>query len=388
MPKVMIIFGTRPEAIKMAPVVLAFQKSKLWETVVCVTAQHREMLDMVLSAFNIIPQYDLNIMKEKQSLPEITSRVLCEITPVLQKEKPDVVLVHGDTSTTMAAALAAFYEKIPVGHVEAGLRTEDLYIPFPEEMNRRVTDQLCTFWFPPTRRSMDSLIKEGMNSKHIIMTGNTVIDALINIVNRPKSDNIWKELGFGKLNKYRVILVTAHRRESWGEPIKDICKAILDIVAKFPDTAALVSVHPNPIVKDVVKDMLKNHDRICISDHIDYVPFCNVISSSYLVLTDSGGIQEEAPTLGKPVLVMRDVTERPEAVEAGTALLVGPNRERIVSAASKLLGDEAFYAQMSKAVNPYGDGKASERIVQALSYYHGLQKELPDEFVAGSNKPD
>lgn len=382
MPKVMIIFGTRPEAIKMAPVVLAFQNSKLWDTVVCVTAQHREMLDMVLNVFNITPDYDLNIMKKKQPLPDLTGKVIRKLTPILKQGKPDVVLVHGDTTTTMAATLAAFYEKIPVGHVEAGLRTNDLYIPFPEEMNRRVTDCLCSFLFAPTNRAVNNLVNEGVNEKNILLTGNTVIDALLMIINPLDNKGVWEELGFKKLNNYRVILVTAHRRESWGQGIKNISKAVLTLVDKFKDTAALVSVHPNQVVKKTVKQILKNHERIIISEHIDYVPFCKAMAKSHIILTDSGGIQEESPTLGKPVLVMRDVTERPEAIEAGTAILVGTDKENIIKQASRLLKDNETYDKMSKIVNPYGDGKASSRILQGLSYYFGLTKEKPSDFIS------
>ena len=361
--KVLTIFGTRPEAIKMAPLVKEIEKnSNILESVVCVTAQHRELLDSVLRLFNIKPDYDLDIMKTNQNLWSLTSDVLLKTKDVIQNVQPDVVLVHGDTTTSMAAALSAFYAHIPVGHVEAGLRTFDKYYPFPEEINRVFTDSVCTYHFAPTDKSCENLKKAKIPDNHIYKTGNTVIDALLYTVSNHK-----EEVGGLKLNsELKTILMTSHRRENFGEPIRNICGAVLEIVEKNKDVEVVYPVHPNPNVRKPVYELLNNNERIHLIEPLEYAQFCNLMKKAHIILTDSGGVQEEAPSLGKPVLVLRDTTERPEAVEYGTVKLVGTYKEKIVSEVNILLNDEKEYKKMSEAINPYGDGFASKRIVDIL----------------------
>ena len=381
--KVMLVFGTRPEAIKMAPLVKAFQKHpEEVETVVCVTGQHREMLDQVLRIFNVVPDYDLNIMKSGQDLYDITSRVVLGMRDVLKESQPDVVLVHGDTTTSMAAALAAFYLQIPVGHVEAGLRTHNIYSPWPEEMNRQITGRIATFNLSPTALSRQNLLEEGVSEDKIIVTGNTVIDALHMMVERIKSDatlsaNLQSELksrGYdvGRLadGTRRMVLITGHRRENFGEGFKHICQAIKTLSERYPEVDFVYPMHLNPNVrrpiKEVLGDALTADNNLFFIEPLEYLNFVFLMEKSNIVLTDSGGIQEEAPGLGKPVLVMRDTTERPEALEAGTVKLVGTDYDKIVSHISQLLDSREHYEQMSKAVNPYGDGLACSRIVKHI----------------------
>ncbi|WP_291086251.1 UDP-N-acetylglucosamine 2-epimerase (non-hydrolyzing) [Hydrogenophaga sp.] len=371
--KVMVVFGTRPEAIKMAPLVKGLQaRAGEIETVVCVTAQHREMLDQVLKLFDIVPEHDLNIMKPGQDLFDITSNILLGLKGVLQQEKPDLVLVHGDTTTTLATSLAAYYARVPVGHVEAGLRTGNKHSPFPEEMNRKLTGSIADIHFAPTAASRDNLLREGISADAIHVTGNTVIDALLAVVDKLRNDEALKaELAqrFAFLNpQRRLILVTGHRRENFGEGFQNICEALADIAAEHDDVEILYPVHLNPNVRQPVKDILaaRGLANVHLIEPVDYLPFLYLMDRSYIIVTDSGGIQEEAPSLGKPVLVMRDTTERPEAVEAGTVKLVGTSREKIVAEARRLLVDADAYATMSRAHNPYGDGKAVQRIVQTV----------------------
>lgn len=368
--KVLTVFGTRPEAIKMAPLVHALAKDPYFEARVCVTAQHREMLDQVLHLFSIVPDYDLNIMKPGQRLTEITCRILEGLKPVLESFRPDVVLVHGDTTTTMAASLAAFYQRIPVGHVEAGLRTGDLYSPWPEEANRTLTGRLATFHFAPTETSRQNLLRENIAKKHIFVTGNTVVDALISVRDRVMADDklrgsLAAQYPFLDSAK-KLILVTGHRRESFGAGFEQICKALADIAAQNQDVQIVYPVHMNPNVLEPVKRILGHVDNVILIEPQEYLPFVWLMNHAWLILTDSGGIQEEAPSLGKPVLVMRDTTERPEAVSAGTVRLVGTNSERIVHEVMNLLHNEDEYQAMSRAHNPYGDGQACERILHAL----------------------
>ncbi len=360
---VLTVFGTRPEAIKMAPLVKAIEQSDKLKSVVCVTAQHRQMLDQVLDLFQIKPDYDLDIMKNNQDLWSLTSEVLLKMKEVFEEIKPDIVLVHGDTTTTMATSLSAFYAKVPVGHVEAGLRTFDKYYPFPEEINRVISDAISDFYFAPTQMSVDNLRKCSINSEHVYKTGNTVIDALLYTLNS-KDSHLPEDLELD--NNKKMILLTSHRRENFGEPIKEICKAVLDIVEKYNDVEVVYPVHLNPNVQKPVYELLGNHDRIHLIAPQDYVPFCNLMKNAYMILTDSGGVQEEAPALGKPVLVLRDTTERPEAVEYGTVKLVGHDRNKIVENVEKLLSDKNAYKIMSEAINPYGDGNACSRIVEVL----------------------
>ena len=362
--KVLSCFGTRPEAVKMAPVVKELERRSEFESKVVVTAQHREMLDQVLDLFGIQPDYDLDIMRENQSLFDVTTRALEGLGPVIEAESPDVLLVQGDTTTTFAAALAAFYLKVPVGHVEAGLRTYDKRHPFPEEINRQLTTVLADFHFAPTRLSKENLLKEGVPEERIFITGNTVIDALLSVV-RDDYEFEGEELKkVGKGGK-RLVLVTAHRRENWGEPLEEICRAIKEL-SEAHDIEIVFSVHRNPRVREAVGKVLNACERVHLVEPLDYEPFVQLINASYLILTDSGGIQEEAPSLGKPVLVLREVTERPEGVEAGTVKVVGRSSARIVKEASCLLDYPEAYEAMAKAVNPYGDGHASERIVEIL----------------------
>lgn len=361
MKKVMLVFGTRPEAIKMCPLVNELKKHKGLQTVVCVTGQHRQMLDMVLEAFDVIPDYDLSIMKDKQTLFDVTTNILNSIKEVLEKEMPDVVLVHGDTSTTFVTALACFYLQIPVGHVEAGLRTYNIYSPYPEEFNRQAVSIISKFNFAPTELSKQNLLKEGKNSESIYVTGNTAIDALKTTV---RENYNHPELEWAKDS--RLIMITAHRRENLGEPMRHMFKAIRRVMDEHPDVKAIYPIHMNPVVREIANEYLGNDDRIHIIEPLDVLDFHNFLSRSYLILTDSGGIQEEAPSLGKPVLVMRDTTERPEGIAAGTLKLVGTKEETIYNEFSRLLSDKSEYDVMSKASNPYGDGHACERIADIL----------------------
>jgi len=371
MKKILIVFGTRPEAIKMVPLVKAFEKCREQFLVkVCVTAQHREMLDQVLELFQIKPDYDLNLMESGQTLNGITARILLELKPVLQEFKPDVVLVHGDTATTLAASLAAYYEQIPVGHVEAGLRTGDLYSPWPEEGNRKLTDALTRYYFAPTQTSRQNLLDENYPDENIFVTGNTVIDALLIIKDKIDSDvelNATLATQFSFLDQdKKLILVTGHRRESFNGGFERICEALVLTATKYPDADILYPVHLNPNVQEPVNRILKGIDNVFLIEPQQYLPFIYLMNRAYIILTDSGGIQEEAPSLGKPVLVMRDATERPEAIAAGTVKLVGTHVEKITAALSELMDSEVAYRTMSFAHNPYGDGKACQRILRAL----------------------
>ena len=373
--KVMSIFGTRPEAIKMAPVVLELKKYPQIESSVAVTAQHREMLDQVLRLFDIRPDFDLNIMSEGQTLFDITSRALSGLDKVLTAATPDIILVHGDTTTTFAGALAAFYHQIEVGHVEAGLRTSNKFSPYPEEMNRRLTGSLADLNFAPTATAKDNLLRENVAADKIFVTGNTVIDALYKTVRADfEFTGELAQIDFGK----RIILVTTHRRENLGEPLRQVYKALK--VEEFPDVEIIFPVHKNPKVRSVVLEELGGLSRVILTDPIDYEPFANLMNRATLIMTDSGGLQEEAPALGKPVLVLRDTTERPEALTAGTVKLVGTNREKVYCAAKILLTDAAAYRQMAEAQSPYGDGHAAERIVKALLWRHEFLSERPAEF--------
>lgn len=359
--KIMLVFGTRPEAIKMCPLVNELKSRKKLQTVVCVTGQHRQMLDMVLKAFNVTPNYDLAIMKDKQTLFDVTTNILERIKKVLEEEKPDVVLVHGDTSTTFVTALACFYLRIPVGHVEAGLRTYNIYSPYPEEFNRQAVSIISKYNFAPTELSKQNLLREGKNPDSIFVTGNTAIDALKTTV-RENYRHIELEWAKGS----RLILITAHRRENIGEPMREMFKAIRRVMDEHPDVKAIYPIHMNPVIREIAEEFLGGDDRIHIIEPLDVLDFHNFLSRSYLILTDSGGIQEEAPSLGKPVLVMRNTTERPEGVAAGTLKLVGTEEETIYKEFNRLLSDKEEYDAMSKASNPYGDGKASRRIADVL----------------------
>ncbi len=380
MKKIMLVFGTRPEAIKMAPLVKEFQKfPDKFETVVCVTGQHREMLDQVLHIFEISPDYDLNIMKQGQDLYDVTARVLTGMRDVLKEAKPDVVLVHGDTTTSTAAALAAFYQQIPVGHVEAGLRTYNIYSPWPEEMNRQITGRIATYHFAPTPLSKQNLLAENVQEGNIYVTGNTVIDALYMVVDKIKNDkvldaeleNLLKQAGYD-INRLvggkKLVLITGHRRENFGDGFINMCTAIKDLTKKYPDVDFVYPMHLNPNVRkpihEVFGENLSNLGNMFFIEPLEYLSFVYLMEKSTIVLTDSGGIQEEAPGLGKPVLVMRDTTERPEALDAGTVRLVGTNYDKIVKEVSALIDNEDCYRQMSQAVNPYGDGKACGRIIE------------------------
>ena len=361
MKKKMLVFGTRPEAIKMCPLVNELKKRKSIETVVCVTGQHRQMLDQVLEAFSVVPDYDLSIMKDKQTLFDVTVNILERIKTVLEEVKPDVVLVHGDTSTTFVTALACFYLQIPVGHVEAGLRTYNIYSPYPEEFNRQAVSIISQYNFAPTELSRQNLLKEGKNPESIYVTGNTAIDALKTTV---RADYTHPELEWA--DGSRLIMITAHRRENLGEPMRHMFKAIRRVMDEHPDVKAIYPIHMNPVVREIAQEYLGDDDRIHIIEPLDVLDFHNFLSRSYLILTDSGGIQEEAPSLGKPVLVMRDTTERPEGIAAGTLKLVGTEEETIYKEFSRLLSDKDEYEAMSKASNPYGDGHACERIADIL----------------------
>ena len=379
MKKILLVFGTRPEAIKMAPLVKKLQEMpEEFQTVVCVTGQHREMLDQVLRLFDITPEYDLNIMKPNQDLYDITSRILLGMRDVLREVQPDIVLVHGDTTTSMAAALAAFYQQIPVGHVEAGLRTGNIYSPWPEEMNRLITGRITTHHFSPTPLAKENLLREHVDEKQIIVTGNTVIDALQMVVKRLAEDKALANEVATKITQMgydvqrlegnrRMVLITGHRRENFGDGFLNICHAIKHLAEQYQDVDFVYPMHLNPNVRKPVLEILgEKAENVFLIEPLDYLPFVYMMQHSTLILTDSGGVQEEAPGLGKPVLVMRDTTERPEAVEAGTVLLVGTNREKIEQGVSMLLDDADCYRRMSEAVNPYGDGLACERIVKKL----------------------
>lgn len=369
--RILTIFGTRPEAIKMAPLVHALANDFRFESKCCVTAQHREMLDQVLELFEIKPDYDLNLMKAGQSLNDVTTRIIMELKPVLEEFKPDVVLVHGDTATTFAASLAAYYEQIPVGHVEAGLRTGNIYSPWPEEANRRLTGVLSRYHFAPTLTSQENLLKEGFNPQHIFVTGNTVIDALLLIRNRIDSDselNAYLENKFDYLDSSKkLVLVTGHRRESFGGGFERICKALAKVAKARNDVQIVYPMHLNPNVREPVNRILGGISNILLIEPQQYLPFVYLMSRSHIILTDSGGIQEEAPSLGKPVLVMRDTTERPEAVAAGTVKLVGTDVDLITEEMIRLLSDASVYNEMSFAHNPYGDGEACKRILEELA---------------------
>ncbi|MBP3384245.1 MAG: UDP-N-acetylglucosamine 2-epimerase (non-hydrolyzing) [Firmicutes bacterium] len=362
MKKVMVVFGTRPEAIKMCPLVKELKNRKdKFETIVCVTGQHRQMLDQVLEAFDVVPDYDLSVMKERQTLFDVTTNILNGIKEVLEKEMPDIVLVHGDTSTTFSAALAAFYMQIPVGHVEAGLRTYDIYSPYPEEFNRQAVGVLAQYHFAPTEKAKQNLMNEGKNESQIYVTGNTAIDALNTTVRDDYSNEILEWAGDD-----RLILITAHRRENLGEPMENMFTAILKAIEEYDDLKAVYPIHMNPVVREIAGRILGNNDKIRIIEPMEVVDFHNMMARSWLILTDSGGIQEEAPSLGKPVLVMRDTTERPEGIEAGTLKLVGTKEENLHNSIIQLLENTEEYNKMAHASNPYGDGHACERIADIL----------------------
>ena len=377
--KVMTVFGTRPEAIKMAPLVHALEQCENTESIVCVTAQHRQMLDQVLDIFKITPDYDLDIMEPRQTLATITEKSLRGLDSVLDEAKPDIVLVHGDTSTTFAGALAAFYHKVPVGHVEAGLRTFDKYSPFPEEMNRKLTGQIATLHFAPTLRNENNLAAEGIR-ENVYVCGNTVVDA-IHLTVRP--DYVFRDEELQKLDfeHNRVVLVTAHRRENYGEPLENICRAIARLSERYPDVHFVYPVHLSPYVRETAQKFLGGNERIHLIAPLAVDEMHNLMARCYLVMTDSGGLQEEAPGLGKPVLVLRRETERPEAIEAGTVKLAGVDEEQIFSMACELFDSRQAYDAMAHAINPYGDGKTSQRIVQAIEQYFGRRADKPARFV-------
>lgn len=379
--KVMTVFGTRPEAIKMCPLVLEMKKyPDLIEPLVAVTAQHREMLDQVLELFQIKPDYDLNIMTSGQTLYDVTTRALMGLKEVMEEAKPDIVLVHGDTTTTFAGALAAFYAQIPVGHVEAGLRTGNKYSPYPEEMNRKLTGAIADMHFAPTAISKQNLLKENVNPDNILVTGNTVIDALQATV---RKDYVFEDAEFNKVfeSGHRLILMTTHRRENLGEPMRHVYKALKSVLETHEDVEAIFPVHKNPKVREIVQQELGGLDRVHLIEPMDYEPFANLMAKVDIVLTDSGGIQEEAPALGKPVLVLRDTTERPEAVAAGTVLLVGTGYEDVLRETNRLLDDAAHYQKMAEAANPYGDGQACARIVNAVLRKNGFDVQKLSEFL-------
>ena len=378
--KVMTVFGTRPEAIKMAPLAIELKKYDEIESIVCVTAQHRQMLDQVLEIFDLKPDYDLDIMKTRQTLVGITTRVLEGLDEVIKKEQPDIVLVHGDTSTSFVAALAAFYNQVKVGHVEAGLRTYDKYSPFPEEMNRQLTGRISDLNFSPTEQNRLNLLKENVDDSTIFITGNTVIDALKTTV---KDDYEFKDAALNDVDfkNNRVIIVTAHRRENLGEPLENICNALKHIITKYEDVELVYPVHLNPAVRETAFGFLGDLDRVHLIEPLDVEDLHNAMARSFMVMTDSGGIQEEAPALAKPVLVLRRETERPEAVEAGTVKIAGVDKNVIISMAEELLDNEDAYNKMAHAANPYGDGDASRRTVEAILYAFGLRNEKPDHFM-------
>lgn len=370
MIKVMTVFGTRPEAIKMAPLVKELKKRKEVECIVCVTAQHREMLDQVLETFDIVPDYDLNIMQKGQTLTDITVRALKGLEDVIKEVKPNIVLVHGDTTTTFAGALAAFYNQTDIGHVEAGLRTYDKYSPYPEEMNRQMVSSLSDMNFAPTKLSADNLIKEGKKKENIFITGNTVIDAMSTTI----SDDYQNEV-FDWVGNDRMILLTAHRRENIGDSMRSIFKAVKRIVTEFPDVKVVYPIHKNPVVREIANEIFGDCDKVKLIEPLEVFDFHNFMNKSYIILTDSGGVQEEAPALGKPVLVLRNTTERPEGIDAGTLKLTGTDEETIYEETKKLLTSKEEYEEMSKASNPYGDGHASERITDEIIKRYTLKRE-------------
>ncbi|MEA3493383.1 MAG: UDP-N-acetylglucosamine 2-epimerase (non-hydrolyzing) [Candidatus Margulisiibacteriota bacterium] len=377
--RIMFVFGTRPEAIKMAPVVAEVEKHPdILEPMIVSTGQHRQMLDQVLKLFGLKVDYDLNIMKHNQTLTSILTSTLQGLEEIILREKPDMILVQGDTSTSFAAGLAAYYYKVPLGHIEAGLRTFDKWSPFPEEINRKLTTSLADLHFPPTQNSVANLVEEGVSRNSIYLTGNTVIDALLEVV---KKNYDLKKIGINLNPDKKNVLVTTHRRESFGKPMENTCRAILRLAERHKDEVEIIlPVHKNPVVKDTVSNILGPVDNVKLIDPLDYEPFVHLMRASYIVLTDSGGVQEEAPSLGKPVLVMRDKTERPEAVSAGTVKLVGANEELLFGEANNLIENSEAYNAMSKAINPYGDGRASERIVKAVLFYFGAVDHKPEEF--------
>ena len=378
--KVMSIFGTRPEAIKMAPLVKMLEKDEMFESIVCVTAQHREMLDSVMRIFDIKPQYDLNIMNHGQSIVDISNKVLKGVNDVFNQCKPDIVLVHGDTSTTLNSALAALYNRIPVAHVEAGLRSNDNYSPFPEEINRKLTGSIAEIHFSPTKSNKENLLKEGISNDKIFITGNTVIDALKSVI---KEEYIFESKSLNNIdfNNRKVILLTTHRRENWGEPMENIFKAIIELLNSNDDIEIVFPMHKNPKIRELASKYFNEYlDRVHLIDPLEYVDFTNLMNKVYLIMTDSGGIQEEAPALGKPVVVLRTETERPEAVEAGTVKLVGIKREAIVGEVNKFIRDKESYELMSKSINPYGDGLASQRITSIIKNYFNKTSNSIDEF--------
>jgi len=379
--KVMTVFGTRPEAIKMAPLVHELKKhSEQIESVVCVTAQHRQMLDQVLEIFDITPDYDLNIMKDRQTLVDVTTRTLQSLDAVIKEVKPDIVLVHGDTSTTFVASLAAFYNQVAIGHVEAGLRTWDKYSPFPEEMNRQLTGVMADLHFSPTDGSADNLRRENKPEDAIYITGNTAIDALKTTVREDYTHPV-----LDRFADYKLVLMTAHRRENLGEPMRRIFRAVRRIVDEHPEIAVVYPVHLNPAVQEVAQELLGDHERISLIDPLDAFDFHNFARRAHLILTDSGGVQEEAPSLGVPVLVLRDTTERPEGIAAGTLKLAGTDEEQVYRLTKELLTDQQAYDAMAHAANPYGDGEASRRIVEAILHHYGLRAERPAPFVPGQS---
>ncbi|WP_049481601.1 non-hydrolyzing UDP-N-acetylglucosamine 2-epimerase [Streptococcus constellatus] len=377
--KVMVVFGTRPEAIKMAPLILQLKKQlEKFETMTVVTAQHRQMLDQVLQTFNIEPDIDLDIMGKSQTLTDITVKILNQLDKLLKEVKPDIILVHGDTTTTFATSLAAFYNQVRIGHVEAGLRTWEKYSPFPEEMNRQMTDAVTDLYFAPTMQSKENLIKENHDEKTIFVTGNTAIDALKLTVQENYHHDVLEPIP----SNHRLILVTMHRRENQGEPMRRVFRTLRQVVEAHDDVEVIYPVHLSPAVQEAAKEILSNHPQIHLIEPLDVVDFHNIAARSYFIMSDSGGVQEEAPSLGKPVLVLRDTTERPEGVTAGTLKLVGTESENIREAMETLLTDETVYHQMSQASNPYGDGRTSERIVEAIAHYFG-RAERPENFVIG-----
>lgn len=376
--KIMTIFGTRPEAIKMAPIVhLLKQQTDNFETVVTLTGQHREMLDQVMQAFALKSNYNLKIMQANQTLNEITAAVLQKLNPILQAENPDLVLVHGDTTTTFAASLAAFYQQIPIGHVEAGLRTWNKYSPFPEEMNRQMTDILADLYFAPTKKSRANLLKQHIDPQKIFVTGNTAIDALKQTVSRDYQHEVFQQIKPGQ----RMILLTMHRRENWGRPMEQVFAAVNQVLQAHPEVEVIYPVHLNPKVRQVAQQAFAANPQVHLIEPQNVVDFHNLCARSYFIMTDSGGVQEEAPSLGKPVLVLRDTTERPEGIAAGTLRLVGTDRQKVQAAMEELLQPNlATYQQMAKAINPYGDGKAAERIIAAIKYYFKFANERPADW--------
>ncbi|MFP4370758.1 MAG: non-hydrolyzing UDP-N-acetylglucosamine 2-epimerase [Halanaerobium sp.] len=377
--KIMAVFGTRPEAIKMAPLLKALQKNKNYNLIITVTAQHREMLDQVMNLFQLESDYDLNIMKDRQTLSGLSARIIKKLDVILTEEKPDLLLVHGDTSSTFIGALTSFYHQIKIAHVEAGLRTHNKYSPFPEEMNRQLTGVLADLNFAPTKKAKDNLLLENKAAEKIFVTGNTVIDALLSVVDQDyKFENeLLKNLDFE--NK-KLILLTAHRRENLGKPMENIFRAVQQLTEKIDNLEVVFPVHLNPVIRELSKKMLAGNKQIHLIEPLAYLPFANLMARADLVLTDSGGIQEEAPSLGKPILVLRNTTERPEAVEAGTVLKVGTDAEMIFKESLKLLTDKEEYQKRAAAVNPYGDGRAVERIIQAMDYHFGISKQIPVDF--------